>query len=94
VKNNFADSKTCRSFASLTKSKKDMKLTKIETIEKIESGAVLVKKFERMYGTYFFMNCPDGTTIWNLNESHCKSIIASGAFKKTMVDSNMFEFSK
>ena len=70
-----------------------MKLTKIETIEKIESGAVLVKKYDRMYGTYFFMNCPDGNAIWNLNATHCKSIISSGVFKKTMVDSHMFEFS-
>jgi hypothetical protein len=70
-----------------------MALTKMETIEKIESGAVLVKKFDRMYGTYFFMNCPDGVTIWNLNKTHCKSIFSSGVFKVTMVESNMFELS-
>jgi hypothetical protein len=70
-----------------------MKLTKSETIEKIQSGAVLVRKYDRMYGTYYFMNCPDGNTIWNLNMLHCKSIIASGSFKKTIIDGSFTEYS-
>ena len=37
-----------------------MKLRKQEIISKIEKGARLIKKFDRMYGTYFFINDVDG----------------------------------
>jgi hypothetical protein len=68
-----------------------MKLRKSEIMSKIQSGASLVKKFDRMYGTYFFLNDIDGHTIYNVHLGDCKSI-ANSNLVKTMLDSNTFEF--
>jgi hypothetical protein len=71
-----------------------MKLRKQEIVSKIENGAALVKKFDRMYGTYFFLNDIDGNTLYNLHLGDCKSIYAKSQFVKTTIDSNTFELSK
>jgi hypothetical protein len=71
-----------------------MKLRKQEIISKIEEGARLIKKFDRMYGTYFFINDIDGNTLYNLHLGDCKSIINKTQLVKTMLDPNTFEFSK
>ena len=67
-----------------------MKLTKTEMLEKLNAGATLVQKFDRMYGKYFWMNDVDGNCIWNLNKQHIASVIK--ICKKQMIDCNTFEF--
>ena len=71
-----------------------MKYIKQEIISKIEKGSRLIKKFDRMYVTYFFINDVDGCTLYNLHLGDCKSIVTKSQFVKTMIDPNTFEFSK
>jgi hypothetical protein len=71
-----------------------MKLRKQEIISKIENGATLIKKFDKMYGTYFIINDVDGRKLYNLHLGDCKSIVTKSQFVKTMLDSNTFQFSK
>ena len=71
-----------------------MKFRKQEIISKIEKGATLIKKFDRMYGTYFYINDIDGNTLYNLHLGDCKSIINKTQLVKTVLDSNTSEFSK
>jgi hypothetical protein len=70
-----------------------MKIRKKEILQKIESGAVLVKKFDRMYGTYFYLNDVDGKSLYNLHSTDCKLITASNQLTKKLIDTNTLEYS-
>lgn len=67
-----------------------MKLSKIEIIEKLNTGAILVEKFEPMYGKYYFLNDIDGNCIWNLNKKSIPSIIKM--CNKLWIDEDTIEY--
>lgn len=68
------------------------KIRKNEILELVYSGSTLVKKFDRMYGTYFYIINSDATTIYNVHLGDCKTISNMVILKKTMVDPNLFEY--
>lgn len=67
-----------------------MKLTKIEMIEKLNAGAILVQKFDRLYGKYYYLNDIDGNCIWNLNKKTISSVIK--ICNKLWIDEFTIEF--
>jgi len=67
------------------------KIRKNEMIEMLQNGAVLTKKFDRMYGTYFYFEYQD-KTIWNVHQLDCKSVIVSKIISKKMIDVNTFQY--
>lgn len=68
------------------------KIRKNEILDMIANGSTLVEKFDRMYGTYFFIITLNATTIYNVHLGDCKSISKMGILKKTMVERNLFEY--
>lgn len=70
------------------------KLRKSEILEKISNGSTLVRKFDRMYGTYFYLINIDSTCIYNVNKNDCKTITNMNQLIKKMIDPNTFEFYK
>lgn len=67
-----------------------MKITKDTIIERLRGGATLVQKFERMYGTYYFLIEIDGTCTYNLNLKSIPSI--KKMLHKKLVDPNLIEY--
>lgn len=67
-----------------------MKITKEKIIEKIKDGATLVQKFDRMYGTYYFIIEVDGTCTYNLNLRSIPSL--KKVLRKKLIDKNLIEY--
>lgn len=68
------------------------KIRKNEILHLVNSGSTLVRKFDRMYGVYYFIILSDATIIYNVHLGDCKNITNTGLLKKTMVDPNHFEY--
>lgn len=66
------------------------KLRKKEILDLLKDNATLIRKFDRMYGVYFFIICSDNNCIYNLHKSDCASI--TKMLQKNIVDANTFEY--
>lgn len=67
-----------------------MKISKDVILEKMKNGAVLIQKFDRMYGTYYFLNDIDGNVIYNINLKSISSI--KNISNKIWIDKNIIEY--
>jgi hypothetical protein len=68
-----------------------MKLKKIETIDLINRGAILVQIFNKMYGRYYYI-IYENKNIYNINIKICDTLIKSMNLIKINISLNEKRF--